>query len=65
MEKNITFERDKYRKRFFYPGFLIIGLETKCANFKGNKDNKKLKPLVLTAGTQNLSAFMFYVHDWK
>ena len=63
MEKNITVERDKYRKRFFYPGFLIIGLEMKPANFKGNTDNQKLKTLVLTVGTQNLSAFMFYVHD--
>ena len=62
--KKITAERDKYRKRFFfYPGFLIIGLETKRANFKGNTDNQKLKTLVLTVATQNLSAFMFHVHD--
>ena len=61
--KKITAERDKYRKCFVYPGFLIIGLETKCANFKGNTDNQKLKTLVLTVATQNLSAFMFYVHD--
>ena len=60
--KKITAERNKYGKRFFYPGFLIIGLKTKCANFKGNTDNRKLKTLVLTAATQNLSAFMFYVH---
>ena len=58
----IPAERDKYRKRFFYPGFLIIGLETKRPNFKGNTDNQKLKNLVLTAITQNLSAFMFYAH---
>ena len=63
MEKNITVERNKYRKRFFYPGFLSIGLETKRANFKGNTDNQKWKTLVLTIGTQNLSAFMFYAHD--
>ena len=31
--------------------------------FKGNTDNQKLKTLVLTVATQNLSAFMFYVHD--
>ena len=61
--KKITAEQDKYRKRFFYPGFLIIGLETKRANFKDNTDNQKLKTLVLTATTQNLSVFMFYVHD--
>ena len=61
--KKITAEQDKYRKRFFCPGFLIIGLETKRANFKDNTDNQKLKTLVLTATTQNLSAFMFYVHD--
>ena len=61
--KKITAERNKYRKHFFYPGFLIIGLKTKRANFKGNTDNQKLKTLVMTAATQNLSAFMFYVHD--
>ena len=61
--KKITAERNKYRKRFFYPGFLIIGLKTKRANFKGNTDNQKLKTLVMTAATQSLSAFMFYVHD--
>ena len=61
--KKITAEQDKYRKRFFYPSFLIIGLETKRANFKDNTDNQKLKTLVLTATTQNLSVFMFYVHD--
>ena len=61
--KKITAERNKYRKRFFYPGFLIIGFKTKRANFKGNTDNQKLKTLVMTAATQNLSAFMFYVHD--
>ena len=61
--KKIKAERDKYRKRCFYPDFLIIGLKTKRANFKGNTDNQKLKTLVLTVATQNLSAFMFYVHD--
>ena len=65
MKKNIPVERDKYRKCFFYPGFLIIGLKTKRANFKGNTDNQKLKTLMLTVGTQNLSAFMFYAHDWN
>ena len=48
---------------FFYPGFLIIGSETKHVNFKGNMDNQKLKTLVLTLVTQNLRAFIFYVHD--
>ena len=41
--KKIMAQRDQYRKRFFYPGFLIIGLETKRAIFKGNTDNQKLK----------------------
>ena len=61
--KKITAERNKYRKRFFYPGFLIIGLKRKRANFKGNTGNQKLKTLVITAATQNLRAFMFHVHD--
>ena len=61
--KKIAAERNKYRKRFFYPGLLIIGLKRKRANFKGNTGNQKLKTLVITAATQNLRAFMFHIHD--
>lgn len=58
IEKNVPTERDKYRNNVFNPGFRIIGAKKKRQKLKTNKDEQKVKTLVLTVVLKNLCAFM-------